>query len=118
MRTFHEEGLMSAIVVSAVHHLRVLPLMAHPLQLDEMGSEAAPEDLDRCRMSGEVLSDEEIVSRVKAAISSAFLVQSVNLIPMIPEEGHINLVSASSYILRASPLFVSYPFSLCLGISM
>jgi len=65
MRRLHEEGLTTTIIFSAIHHRRVLPLMAHPLRLDEMGLEAAPEDLKRSRMLKEVLSDEEIILRVK-----------------------------------------------------
>jgi hypothetical protein len=62
-------------------------------------------------MSGEVLPSEEIVSRVRGAVVGAFPVENVNLIPMLPEEGHLNLVSASSCILRASLLLVSCLFS-------
>ena len=91
------EGLMAAIILSVVHHRRVLPLMARPLRLDKMGQRVAPKDLEACRMSGEALPDKEIVTRVNAAIAGTFRVESVNCIPMMPEEGYLDLVIGSSY---------------------
>jgi hypothetical protein len=63
---------MAAIILSAVHHRRVLPLMARPLRLDEIGPRVAPKDLEACHMSKEALLDEEIMTRVKATVAGAF----------------------------------------------
>jgi len=45
------EGLSAALVLSAVHHRRVLPLMSQPLGMDEMGPAISSWDLKACRMS-------------------------------------------------------------------
>jgi len=47
------EGLTAALVLSAVHHRRVLPLMSRPLRMDEMGPGVSSRDLEACRMSNE-----------------------------------------------------------------
>lgn len=92
-----QEGLTVAIILSAIHHLWVLPLMDHLLRMDEMGPRITPEDLEACRMSREALPGVEIVTRVRAIIANAFRVESVKYIPMMPDEGYLDLVSASSY---------------------
>ena len=60
-----------ALVLSAVLHRQVLPLMARPLRMDEMGLHAASRDLEACRTASEALPDEEVVTRVRAAGSGA-----------------------------------------------
>jgi len=70
--------------------------MAHPQRMDEMGLRAASRDLDACRMSKEVLPNEEVAIRVRVAISGAFQVEDVNAFPMKLEMGCLNVVSISS----------------------
>ena len=47
MKTLHEKGLTAALVLSTVHHRRVLPLM----RMDEMGLGVSSRDLEACRMT-------------------------------------------------------------------
>jgi len=61
-----------ALVLSAVHHRRVLPLRSPPLRMDEMGPRAPSQDLEACRMSNEALPNEEVASKVRAAVSGDF----------------------------------------------
>jgi hypothetical protein len=61
-----------------------------------MGLEATPKLLEGCRMLGEALPPEEMMSRVRVTVAGAFQVEHINLIPMLLEEGHLDLVSASS----------------------
>ena len=63
------------LIVLAIHHQWVLSLMARPLRLNKMGSEAALKFLEACHMSGEALPAEEIMSRVRGAVASAFQVK-------------------------------------------
>ena len=37
LKKLREEGLTATLVLSAVHHRRILPLMSRPLRMDEMG---------------------------------------------------------------------------------
>ena len=62
-----------------------------------MGPRAPSWDLEACRMSNEVLPDEEVASRVRAAVSGDFEPEHVNSLPMKPDEGYFDLVSPSSY---------------------
>jgi hypothetical protein len=87
---------MAALVLSAVHHWRVLSLMARLLRMNEIGPNVVLEDLDACHMSREALPNKEIVKRVRAAIAGTFQVKSINEFPMMPEEGYLDLVSAST----------------------
>ena len=68
----HEDGLTAALILSAVHQRRVLPLMSRPPRMDKMGPRTVSRDLEACRMSREVLSDEQVAARVRAAILGAF----------------------------------------------
>jgi len=86
------EGLTVALVLSAVHHRRVLPLMSRPLRMDEMGSSVSSRDLEACRMSNEAPADDEVAARVRAAIAGDFKPEHVNGFPMRPDEGLIDLV--------------------------
>jgi len=85
LKKLHLEGLSAAVVLSAVHHQRVLSLMSRPLRMDEMGPGVSSRDLEACRMSNEALADDECAARVRAAINGGF--------PMRPDEGSIDLVS-------------------------
>jgi hypothetical protein len=97
LRRLREEEVTAGVVISAFHRRRVLPLMERPLRLDQMGPDAPPELLARCRMSAGELTPEEITARVKAAIAGAFESGDVNRVPMLPEGGHLDLVSESSF---------------------
>ena len=72
LETLHEEGLTAALVLLAVHHRWVLPLMSRPLWMDEMGPSVSSRDLEACRMSNEAPSDEEVAVRVRAAVAGDF----------------------------------------------
>jgi hypothetical protein len=72
LKRLREEGLTVALVLSAIHHQWVLPLMSRPLRMDKMGPHAPSRDLKACRMSREALLDKEAAARVKAAISGDF----------------------------------------------
>ena len=86
------EGLSTALVLSAVHHQRVLPLMSRPLRMDEMGPGASSRDLEACRMSNEAPADDEVAARVRAAVAGDFQPEHVNGFPMRPDAGSIDLV--------------------------
>ena len=90
-----EEGLTAALVLSAVHHRRVLPLMSRPLRMDEMGPGVSSRDLEAYRMSNEAPTDDEVAARVRAAIAGDFQPEHVDGFPMRPDKGSINLVSSS-----------------------
>ena len=94
MKTLREKGLTSALVLSVVHHRRVLPLMSRPLRMDKMGPGVSSQDLEACRMSNEAPADEEVAARVRAAVASDFQPEQVNSFPIKPEEGYYDLVSS------------------------
>ena len=83
MKMLHEKGLTAALVLSTVHHRRVLPLM----RMDEMGLGVSSRDLEACRMSNEALADKEVAARVRAAVAGDFQPKHVNSFPMKLEEG-------------------------------
>jgi len=62
LKKLREEGLTAALVLSAVHHRRVLPLMSRPLRLDEMGPGISSRDLEACRISNEAPVDDEVAA--------------------------------------------------------
>ena len=93
LKKLREEGLTAALVLSAVHHRRVLPLMSRPLRMDEMGPDVSSRDLKACRMSNEVPADDEVAARVRAAVTGDFQPEHVNGFPMRPDEGSIDQVS-------------------------
>jgi len=66
------EGLSAALVLSVVHHRRILPLMSRPLRMDDMGPGVSSRDLEACRMSNEAPTDDEVAARVRAAIAGDF----------------------------------------------
>jgi len=66
------EGLSAALILSVVHHRRVIPLMSRPLRIDEMGPGASSRDLEACRMSNEAPLDDEVAARVRAAVAGDF----------------------------------------------
>jgi len=72
------EGLTAALILSAIHHRRVLPLMSRPLRMDEMAPSVSSRDLEACRMSNEAPADDEVAARVRAAIASDFKPEHVN----------------------------------------
>jgi len=72
LKKLREEGLTAALVLSAVHHQRVLPLMSRPLRMDEMGPGVSSRDLEACRMSNEAPTDDEVAARVRAAVAGDF----------------------------------------------
>jgi len=86
------EGLTAALVLSTVHHRRVLPLMSRPLRMDEMGPGVSSRDLEACRMSNEAPASDEVTARVRAAIAGDFKSEHVNGFPMRPDAGSIDLV--------------------------
>jgi len=92
MKKLRLEGLTAALVLSAVHHRRVLPLMSRPLRMDEMGPGVSSRDLEACRMSNEAPADDEVAARVRAAIAGDFKPEHVNGFPMRPDAGSIDLV--------------------------
>ena len=94
LKKLREEGLTAALVLSAVHHRRVLPLMSRPLRMDEMGPGVSSWDLEACRMSNEAPADDEVVARVRAAVAGDFQPEHVNGFPMRPDKGSIDLVSS------------------------
>jgi len=71
MKKLRSEGLTATLVLSAVHHRRVLPLMSRPLRMDEMAPGASSRDLEACRMSSE---------------------EHVNGFPLRPDAGSIDLI--------------------------
>jgi len=72
LKKLRTEGLTAALVLSAVHHRRVLPLMSRPLRMDEMGPGVSSRDLEACRMSNEAPADDVVAARVRAAIAGDF----------------------------------------------
>ena len=95
LKKLREEGLTAALVLSAVHHRRVLPLMSRPLRMDEMGPGVSSRDLEACRMSNEAPADDEVAARVRATVAGDFQPKHVNGFPMRPDKGSIDLVSSS-----------------------
>jgi len=96
LKKLREEGLTAALVLSAVHHRRILPLMSRPLRMDEMGPGVSSWDLEASRMSNEAPADEEVAARVRATVAGDFQPEDVNGFPMRPDEGSIDLVSIFS----------------------
>ena len=105
LKKLRQEGLTAALVLSAVHHRRVLPLMSRPLRMDEMGPGVSSRDLEACRMSNEAPADDEVAARVRAAIAGDFQPEHVNGFPMYA--GSIDLVR----LLLARSLDSGFPFS-------
>ena len=103
------EGLSAALILSVVHHPRVLPLMSRPLRMDEMGPGASSRDLEACRMSNEAPADDEVVARVRAAVAGDFQPKHVNGFPMRPDAGMIDLVH-SFLVYGLDSGFFSIPF--------
>jgi len=96
LKKLREEGLTAALILSVVHHRRVLPLMSRPLRMDEMGPDVSSWDLEACGMSDEAPADDEVAVRVRAAVAGDFQPEHVNGFPMRPDEGSIDLVSSPS----------------------
>jgi hypothetical protein len=92
LKKLRMEGLTAALVLSAVHHRRVLPLMSQPLRMDEMGPSISSWDLEACRMSNKAPADDEVAARVRAAIAGDIKPEHVNGFPMRPDAGSIDLV--------------------------
>jgi hypothetical protein len=92
MKKLRSEGLTAALVLSAVHHRRILPLMSRPLRMDEMAPGALSRDLEACRMSSEAPANDEVAALVRAAIAGDFKPEHVNGFPMRPDAGSIDLV--------------------------
>jgi len=93
MKKLREEGLTAVLVLSAVHHRRVLPLMSRPLRKDEMGPGVPSRVLEACRMSNEAPADDEVAARVRAAVAGDFHPEHVDGFPMRPDQWSIDLVS-------------------------
>jgi len=94
LKKLREDGLTATLVLSVVHHRRVLPLMSRPLRMDEMGPGVSSRDLEACRMSNEAPADDEVVARVRAAVAGDFQPEHVNGFPMRPDKGPIDLVGS------------------------
>jgi len=62
LKKLREEGLTATLVLSAVHHRRVLLLMSRPLRMDEMGPGVSSRDLEACRMSNEAPADDDVAA--------------------------------------------------------
>jgi len=93
LKKLREEGLTAALVLSAVHHRRVLPLMSWPLRMDEMGPGFPSRALEACRMSNEEPADHEVAARVRAAVAGDFQPEHVDGFPMRLDQGSIDVVS-------------------------
>ena len=93
LKKLREEGLTAALVLSAVHHRRVLSLMSRPLRMDEMGPGVSSRDLEACQMSTKAPADDKVVARVRAAVAGDFPPEHVNGFPVRPDQGSIDLVS-------------------------
>jgi len=108
MKKLRLEGLFAALVLSAVHHRRVLPLMSRLLRMDEMGPSVSSQDLEACRMSNEAPADDEVAARVRATNAGDFKTEHVNGFPMRPDAGSIDLVC--SFLVHSSDFgFLSIP---------
>jgi len=94
LKKLRVEGLSAALVLSAVHHRRILPSMSRPLRMDEMGPDVSSGDLEACRMSNEASADDDVAARVRAAVAGDFQPEHVNGFPMRPNVGSIDLVSS------------------------
>ena len=94
LKKLREEGLTAVLVLSTVHHRRVLPLMSWPLRMDEMGPGVSSRALEACRMSNEAPADDEVAARVRAAVAGDFQPEHVNGFPTRPDQGSIDLVSS------------------------
>jgi len=92
LKKLRVEGLTAALVLSAVHHRRLLPLMSRPLRMDKMGPSVWSRDLEACQMSNEAPADDEVAARVRAAVAGDFQPEHVNGFPMRPDAGSIDLV--------------------------
>ena len=68
--------------------------MSRPLRMDEMGPGVSSQDLEACRMSNEAPADDEVGTRVRAAVAGDFQPEHVNGFPMRPDQGPIDLVSS------------------------
>jgi len=93
LKKLREEGLTAALVLSAVHHRRVLPLMSRALRMEEMGPGVSSRVLEAYQMSNESPADDEVAARVRAAVADDFKSEHVNGFPMRPDQGSIDLVS-------------------------
>jgi len=102
MKKLRSEGLTAALVLSAVHHRRVLPLMSRPLRMDKMAPGASSRDLEPCRMSSEAPATDEVAAQVRAAIAGGFKPEHVN--------GSIDQV-CSLIVYSFDSGFLSTPFS-------
>jgi len=100
LKKLREEGLTAALVLSVVHHRRVLLLMSRPLRMDEMGPDVSSWDLEACRMSNEAPADDEVVARVRATVAGDFQPEHVDGFPMRPVD-----VKADLQIQRANTRF-------------
>ena len=93
LKKLREEGLTAVLVLSTVHHRRVLPLMSRPLRMEEMGPSILSRTLEACRMSNEAPADDEVAARVRATVAGDFQPEHVNGFPMRPDQGSIDLAS-------------------------
>ena len=62
-----------------------------------MGPLIPSRDLEACRMSNEVLPDEEVAARVRVAVFVDFQLEHVNGFLMKPKKGYYDLVSPLSH---------------------
>jgi hypothetical protein len=89
LRRFRQRGLTAGMVAAAFHHRRVLPLMQHRLQIDEMTSEAL---LEESQMSHESLPLDEVVRRARWMVGS-FKQEDIDRVPMRTTQDFEPLVS-------------------------
>jgi len=113
LKKLREEGLTAALVLSAVHHRRVLPLMSRPLRMDEMGPGVSSHILEAYRMFNEAPAVDEVAARVRAAVAGNFQPEHVSGFPMRPDQGSIDLVSPFP-IYGSDSRFPSTFFKTCL----
>ena len=106
LKKLRMEGLPAPLVLSAVHHRRVLLLMSRPLRMYEMGPGVSSRDLEACQMSDEALANDGVAARVRAAVAGDFKAEHVNGFPMRPDMGSIDLVSLYEPDSRFSSIFL------------
>jgi hypothetical protein len=89
LRRLRQHGLMAGMVVAVFYRRRVLPLMQHWLQIDEMTPEAS---LEGSQMSHESLPLDEVARCARWMVGS-FKQEDIDRVPMRPTQGFEPLVS-------------------------
>jgi hypothetical protein len=90
-----QRGLTAAMVATAFHRRRVMPLAHHRLRLHQMMPEVP---LEGSRMYHESLSLDEVVRRARRMVGN-FKPEDVDRVPMRPTQGFEPLVSITVSVL-------------------